>query len=222
MIRLLTILVLPYLLFSAPPIVLVHLGKYLPPYYKTAITQAKLFNPESEIYLLVESHPCRLIQKGKIDLPDYVQVINIDRIPGKEKEQAFHKMTTHFPPYWKYVFDRFFVLERVAKEIGLNDFLHIEGDVLLYVNFDEMIPEMHSHTKGILMGYLNEIKAGPGIMFIKDHASIAELNQYILDNYRVDPIEPYRWTDMSLSAVSGLVGSLPVIPPGYSDSFDPR
>lgn len=214
MLRLLVLI--PFFLTAAPPFIFVHLGSYLPGYYTQALEQVKVFNPESAIYLLTESRPYNMHKKGKLPLPSGIHLINIDTVPHKEKSVSFRQQIRHLPQYWIYTFDRFFAIERFMKHKNLQDAIHVEGDVLIYSNFDWFLEKMRNAEEGVLMAYLNEKKAGPAVTYIRDDSSIAALTQFMMDNYRYNPERPYDCTDMSLCAESGLCGPLPVVPPGYS------
>ena len=212
--KILVLLAMTFTLFSAPPIVSVHLGPFLPPYYKYALQQAMVFNPDSEVYLLVESKLYNLCKKKKVFIPDGVRVINVDAIPHKQKQFEFRCKQAETEFYWRVVIERLFVLERFMIDRELRDMIHIEGDVLLYSDFEHLIPEMQRSPMGVLMGYVSDDLAGPGISYFRDAESIGELTEYILQNANVKA--GCQCNDMLLSARSNLVGGLPVVPPDFS------
>lgn len=215
MIRRFCFLLLFSTIAASPPLIFVHLGSFLPGYYSLAMEQAQLFNPESDIYLLVESNSYRMFEKGKLPILENVHVVNVDLFSDKAKRCTFRKKLAGLPQYWIYTFERFFVIESFLLESRLTDVIHLEGDVLLYANVTQFLPRFQQSGREMLMAYANDAKAVPGLCYFKDAKALSHLTDYMIANYEYQ--SDMSCNDMKLIADSGLCGPLPVIPQGFSN-----
>lgn len=151
-----------------PVIVFVHIGtrerefSYLP----VAIKQAHLFNPRIPIILLAnESTLHRFSTEGT--LPDDTIMISCESVPKTEEHLRFIKEWRHSGGlFWLYTSERFLYLHDLIAYLHLNDVFHLENDVMLYAELENLLPIFHDCYSGIAATFDNDQRCIPGFVYI--------------------------------------------------------
>ena len=116
---------------EAYPIIVLHKGSS--DYLKICLAQAKFSNPNSRIILLGdETNETLAKQVGA----EHYLICNYF-----SKAQEFAKIYKHYSTnpydYELFCFQRWFVVDEFINSEGLDKFLHIDSDVLLYADFSK-------------------------------------------------------------------------------------
>src|SRR3990167_10223288 len=132
-------------LFAEAPIVFVHLGKNLPEYLPVALKQARLFNPDSSIYLLANDSVL------KFAYFDRIQCISVETLPQSNEHRIFNRLSRldkrSREGFWRYTTERFFYLHEWMKKENIKDVIHLEYDNMLYVDVSTLLPIFHQHYR---------------------------------------------------------------------------
>jgi hypothetical protein len=110
---------------TAIPIIIVHKGDSF--YLSPVLEQARLFNPGNQIYLISD------IAKRKYD---FVHYHNIDEYMNRanEFEKRYIHLSSNSYFYELICFQRWFIILDFVLQHGINNFLCMDSDVLLYCN----------------------------------------------------------------------------------------
>jgi len=210
----------PFFLFCAPPIVFVHIGKKLPAYSEDAIIQAKYFNPDSNIYFLLnqeayQNAPFPIENAGAI--PVFLESLPIT--PHHKKFWTNTVLDFQFRHgFWTYTSERFFYLDSFMEEYQLSSVFHLEYDNMLYKNLSEILPIFKRHYPGCGVTFGSDRFVIPGFMYIANSNSAKDLAKFF------SRYAHKGWHDMAMiskywATNLGKIDHLPTIPPAYSKFF---
>ncbi len=210
----------PVFLFCAPPIVFIHIGKKLPAFSEDAIIQAKYFNPDSTIYLLLnqlayEKASYSIENAGAV--PIFLETLPIT--PHHKKFWANKNLNTDYlDGFWTYTSERFFYLDAFMEQYHLNHVFHLENDNMLFKNLSEIIPVLEKHYPGcgVTFGYDKFVVSG--CLYLANPDSAKDLAKFFARNAHKG------WHDMTMLSkywASNLnkLDHLPTIPPSYPKLF---
>jgi len=215
------LLISSFSLSAAPAIVFVHLGKSLPQHVAYSIAQAKKFNPDCPIYL-VGSQDALWRTDQKIE----ATLITAESLPTSREHEFFRSHSrlnrSSANGLWFYSTERFFCVQELMRSRNLTDVIHLENDVLLYADLNELLPAFQTHYRQMIGATFEEDeRCVPGILYIPDVRPLDEMLRYI--NLRAAKEE----TDMSSLAKfkedhGGIfIAHLPTIPPEYVRDYQP-
>lgn len=150
---------------SGSPLVFVHIGDKLPSYLEISLTQARLFNKTSPIILIANERALQNYE-GPLD----VEMITCESLRPTPEHERFCLRTTLSATvgggFWLYTSERFLYLYDYMVAYGVSDVFHLENDVMLYADVEEMLPLFHAHYRGIATTFESERKAIPGFVYI--------------------------------------------------------
>lgn len=207
------------MLIASPPIVFVHLGPKLPTYLPTAIAQAKLFNPESPIYLAasqVALLQCRELQ-GVIRVP-------YEMLTQSTQHETFISQARLYrvyrEPFWRYSLERFFVLHELMQEHQLTDVIHLENDVMLYRDMNELIPTLHAHYAGQLGITLdNDTRCIAGLVYVARPEPLAKFLDLVISRLRTQSYDMFYLAQFH-AVEPWSAQQLPILPQSYAMSYE--
>jgi hypothetical protein len=111
------------------PIIIVHKGDSF--YLSPVLEQIRLFNPENQIYLITD------IAKKKYDFVNYCNIEDyMDR--ANEFEKKYIHLSSNTYSYELLCFQRWFIILDFVTRHQIENFLHIDSDVLLYCNVNDV------------------------------------------------------------------------------------
>jgi hypothetical protein len=204
-------------LAHALSIVFVHIGQMLPPHLFVTISQARLFNKNCSIYLIAEEkailHAARELEN------DQVIGVACESLQPSEAHVRFRHIPGHNRGYynlWIYTSERFFYLEEFINQYNLTDVFHLENDILVYRNLEELLPVFQKYYNGMIGAtFTNVNRACAGIMYISHSLPLQAFVQCFSE-----PVNDYH-TDMHILSQFGhqhhkvWVDSLPILMPEY-------
>ncbi len=202
-------------------IVQVHLGKEIPPHVYPQLSQARLFNPDTPIYLITNTGAA--FDESLINGLGVV-IVRIESL----KKSRNHKLFSLFNRtnrrslggFWLYASERFFALESFLTVCRIQNIVHLENDIMLYESINKILPAMLETCPHIGITMDSENRCVPGFVFIRDLDSLKTMNAFLLRGYL-----SRRQNDMEAlarymaGAEKGACSALPVIPPEYRGSF---
>lgn len=174
---------LPCLLWGQCPysLVFVHIGRTLPPYLEIALKQARLFNQECPLVLIANKEA---LESFNLDLD--VQVVSCESLPQTTEHQEFLQRTKFsdqvFFGYKRYTSERFLYLYDYMKAFEVKNVFHLENDVMLYVDLQEIFSIFQRHYPGMGATFESESKCIPGFVFIADKRALQKLARHFVVN----------------------------------------
>ena len=205
---------------QAHSLVFVHLGNYIPDYLPYTITQARFFNPEIDIYLIINES---VLEQAASTIPAIcVACESLQRSPAHKNfcERSTLERSSA-KGFWFYTSERFFYLDELVRERQLSDVFHLENDILLYENLATLLPLMQKHYPNkIAATFERTFRCVPGFLYIANSQPLEQLVQFMSAQSPrgiadMDIIGSFRKVDNSI-----WIDLLPSAPPEYL--ADPR
>ena len=118
--------------------------------------------------------------------------------------------------YWFYTIERFFYLEELVRQHKLTDLFHLESDVMLYCDLEELLPVFQARYSGMIGATFEGFQRGiPGFFYIQTPEPMQQLVSFFasrshLKEPDIDMIDQFgtlygkQWID-----------ALPILPPDY-------
>lgn len=200
-------------------LVFIHLGPVIPDHARDALKQARLFNSCS-IYMVGAASA---LQVFPMDPLLEIQTVACESLPQSDAHFNFQRRSTldrdFRGGFWTFTTERFFYLESLMRALGLEHVFHLENDVMLYVDLDDLLPifvKHYLHTGGT---FDNDQRCIPGFLYLRSARDAASLTEFIAGEFEFPPEQPVN--DMTLLAAyrqrCGPVefNSLPIVPRDY-------
>lgn len=214
------ILFVPYILFAAPPIVFVQLGPRLPDYLTIAISQARLFNPDSPIYLLGHQRALKTLPRSFLS-SSKTRLVSVESL----EKDFFHNLfittskldRTYREGFWTYTTERFFFLHDFIKKNNLTDVFHLESDVMLYTNVDSLLSIARAHYPNMIaIPSDSDSRCIASIMYIANAEPLNALTKFIVDRLRSIDNDMHFLAHFRHNFFQIHIDHLPVIMPQYA------
>jgi hypothetical protein len=214
-------------------LVYVHLGNDLPEYIATSIHQARLFNPDIQIYLLASNDAYRrkcVTTNDNITLfndndATFVDVNSLEISENRLAYEASSRLDRNFRDgYWYHASARFFHLAELMTQYNLRHVVHMESDVMLYTQLSRHFNVLTTQYPGLGVTFDNDRRVVPGFVWISQVEFLNRYLQFVISNK-----EQLGLNDMaSLAAYrdfagrdSGLILPLPIASTHYTVTHAP-
>jgi hypothetical protein len=205
---------------SAHSIVFVHIGPSLPGYLSTTISQARLFNKECPIYLISSQVAIEAASSGFLE--SQVTFIPCESLISSQTHEKFRNSPSHNwsgNGFWVYTSERFFYLEEFVRQYQLSNVIHLENDIMLYVDLHQILPTLKNRYKGMIAAtFENDHRCVPGFFYISHSEPLTALIEFFPKS-----IVDYKNSDMETIARfkenfhGRLIEYLPIVAPEYAD-----
>ena len=194
-------------------IVLVHLGLEIVTYVKECVRQARVFN-RCRIILVVDSNK----EHYKSTLREFnVQVILVDPTLYDD----YTRTSALSDGFWKRCSQRFFALSQIADRMSLDTFFHMENDIMLYQNLDDIVNQCAVRFSSCIGATFDNSDRGiPGFMYFANPRCVKTLCDSIMRHPMDNDMQALRVLQRECPEC---ILSLPIVPRGheeYSDGSD--
>lgn len=171
-----------FLTLGAYSIVFIHLGPTLPEFLNEAALQARLFNKNTDIYVV--ANRIALAQADLWALQHLqVKIVPIESLNKSKEHTMFEKRSIHNTKFrqgfWRFTIERFMVLDEFMQYYQLKDVIHLESDTMLYRDVSELMPFFKSLYNGIGGVFINDHLCIPCFLYIKNAKVMKYLARYI-------------------------------------------
>ncbi|MGV0982115.1 MAG: hypothetical protein ACOYB0_07130 [Polynucleobacter sp.] len=198
-------------------IVFVHSGENVPPsYLVNALNIAARVAVNSDIYVLINRlHIGNLSQSLDEDVLRKVEFVAIEEIPQSKNTQHFQANATldrsFRNGFWFSASYRFFLIADFMRCHHLEDCIHLENDVVLYIDPADKLDRFRDFARFAVP--LDRVRAIPGVVWIKDAAIAGELTQFIATRSDANDMDA-----LGAFAMRADLGAkpLPTVPLGYA------
>ncbi len=204
-------------------IIYVHLGSSLPSYIYIALEQARLFNPDADLYLIANQQA--------IDQSEYnfaklcLKIVLCENLRMSSYHSKFMQKSTlnndFREGFWRKASERFFYLHECIVLNDLKNVVHLESDNLIYVTISEILYGLE-HYNGIGAVFDCDERCIPSFVYIKNGAAIEDLVSFMAHHAQAGH------TDMEILALykklnaSDRIDALPLIMPSYLNNYPLR
>lgn len=199
-----------------PVLVLIHLGEQWPHYLKDCIKQARLINPSTEILLFVNQ--CHSFRVNPLQVIYKVKVIFVEDLPESYESTEFQKLITQQvdlqfrKQYWRYVFERFFILQRYCLQTTLSSIYMIETDNMVYVPLDIVSKTETLFSQGMAAPFDNLEQGYPSFVFFRNGLAVFDFANYMLTCLRKSYLSDMKILGQYRSEHPERVFPYPVLP----------
>ena len=153
------------------PLPLVFIHHRNSPYLAFTLAQARRWSPTSPIYLIGDD--------TNVGVNPFIHHVNMSRY--RSSAEAFKSVYRHFSPngesYEQFCFVRWFYLRDFLRESGIDRCVHVDSDVLLYVDVNREQTNWYGYDLTLVRGYC------AGNMFVNRRAAIEDLCDLTWDLY---------------------------------------
>lgn len=174
-------------------LVYIHIGENLPNYIYDSIYQSLLVSPNSKIYVIlndsqisdfrhtISTFNINLYLKNKMNIEMHVECIPISILKIPQEYSAFitslPDATKQFrDAFWISTTARFFYIESLMEIFKLRNVYHIENDIMIYENLDEIPVDKNK----MYMVKDSHERVIPSILFIPDCSHLNRLNSHMI------------------------------------------
>ncbi|MEI8125386.1 MAG: hypothetical protein WCG42_06505 [Parachlamydiaceae bacterium] len=154
-------------------IVFVHIGNTLPPYTKTALSQARLFNPTCPIILLASEKSLDAFENTNAEIN--ITQITCESLTTTLAHKEFNAKKK-MKGFWRTTSERFLYLNDLMTQYNLTNVFHLENDNMLYTNVGSLLPIIQEHYKGMAAPFANDNRCIPSFVYIPDQQIIDRLS----------------------------------------------
>ncbi len=176
--------------------IFVHVGENIPACSYITLRQARFMNEEAAIYFLLDpkNYAKSVEEKGEFFRENQVILVDLSKIPKTQKHRRFEEISpfdkTYKGGFWNHTTERFFHLHDFLEKVPLKNVIHMETDVMLYVDMKELLP-FFLRSKAELAGTFQwTTECVPGFVFIQ-HPKIWD--RFI--DHLIEKLESYRGGD---------------------------
>jgi len=168
-------------------LILVHLGYDTPFYLRDCLHQIRLWNSPEEVDIYLVAFP----EKEETFIPlcsQYgVKFVSTTTLKKTIVHESFSKNLTNYDSafrddYWRYVIERFFYMEEVMVEFSIKAAIHMEYDVLVYMNLPPLSKKIKEHISGLALSFDNDTQGYPSFVVINDVNALSMLNGFFSVN----------------------------------------
>lgn len=213
---------------AAENLVFIHLGKDFPPYLLTVIKQARYFNQESKIFLLVDH-----VVPSSLD-EEQITLVDLQQIPMTNEHLRFLQSSpidsSISNGLWSYATERFFALFDFMVHTGSEKIFHLESDSMLYMNVKELLPILEKKEICLAAPFQSQAACIPCFVYLKNLSAFTLLIDHILfelENYKGNKPHKYVNDMHTLASFSAKYGKkaltpLPTLMPEYGKFYPKR
>lgn len=199
--------------------IIVHGGRTFLPYISDCIEQFYLVNKSPVLYVIVDKSFEELNELKK-------KYPKLEIVFRKSLKTTFlHKLYLFFARlhsgwsggFWRYVVERFFLIQEFMQQTGEENLLHFEYDNLIYedINNFEIQFSSLSDSKKILLPADGDSRCIPGIVFIPNSESLRSFCKFYIKNCTIHIKNDMLAFSDFIDRKPNLCSTLPVVPSNY-------
>ncbi len=186
-------------------IILCHIGNSLPPHIWDCVEQIRLFNDSPTYLILNKSAYNKKILEYDVT-PIYIEDIGENSNTPND--------------FWGFTTKRLFLIEESMELYNITDVIHIENDVMLYTNINNI--ELKSELALTICG---DNIASAAFIFIKTYESLRRLNELIKIHIERDGLSSNNSEMTIIKKIydndNSIFTTLPTLPDGDKTLYDP-
>ena len=202
---------------SAHSIVFVHIGPSFPQHIASTIAQARLFNPECPIYLI--ANRINLERSRSLLRDQKVTPVACESLIPSMLHRRFSQANRLWKgsAFWIYASERFFYLQEFVSQNELQDVFHLENDVMLYVDLEELLPIFKKHYENMIATtFENDERAVAGFMYISSPSPLTCLVESFPEHVASDQTDMESVAKFKKLYYKTMIDHLPIVIPEYA------
>lgn len=174
-------------------LIYIHIGKSLPKYIYDSIYQTLLVSPHTKIYVILDdsliqsfrgvisSFNLNLYLQNPLNINMHIECVPLSILKTPVEYSSFinnlPEETKNFrDSFWISTTARFFYIESLMELFKLTNVYHIENDIMIYENLDEI--QVNKNTMYMVKDAPNRVI--PSILYIPDCSHLNRLNKHLI------------------------------------------
>ena len=198
-------------------IVQAHLGPEVPRHIYAQMRQTRVFNPDTPLYLILSSGAD--YDKRAVDEVGAI-IVRKESLRKCRSHRRFLRRNRlnrrSLGGFWLFASERFFAIESFLEACRLENVVHVENDVMLYVDLDHCLPALGTRCPRIGITMDSDTRCVPGFVFIRDPEALAVMDDFIVREALKKTKNDMRALALFMNRMApDACSALPVIPPSY-------
>lgn len=165
---------------DVPSIVFVYISSSLPTYIQDSVYQARLFNPDANIFIIAPRKCFQSRKQEKISVSN-VHLVACEDLKKTEEHKLFDerclKESVKGPS--KYINERFLYIDELMQKYDLHDVFQVECDVMLYFNLSENLWIFHQHYPKMAAPFENDQLGSVSFVYFSDSSASHSYASYM-------------------------------------------
>lgn len=200
-------------------IVFIHLGSpSLPDHLTHTLSQARAFNPDVPIYLVAPV----LALEDPILQELQIKTVSCESLSLSEPHKQFLLSEGHMRTaggFWIHTTERFFYLEELIEQYELQDVFHLENDVLLYRDLNELQPIFAQHYQGkIGATFERDGRCVAGFFYISNALPLQKLVEALPKKIVEGGTDMESIAQFKIQCQNQWIDELPIVCPAYFEN----
>ena len=163
----------------------IHIGENkFPPYLNIAVEQARLFNNDCSIYVLVNATHKSILSSQFAE--KNIEIVALEDIPRTPEHDTFEELVQfnkkYKSDYWIFTRERFLSLYDFMKNRNLRHVFHLENDVMLYTELKQLLPFFEKHYQTIGATFDSDERVIAGFVYVASTSAAATLAKFLSEN----------------------------------------
>lgn len=172
---------------SRSSIILVHLGTDKPHYIRDCIRQIRLWNNPGEVDIYLVAFPELAEVFGPMCEEYFATFVSTASLTSTKSHKQFLEDYTNYDStfrtgYWRFVVERFYYMEETMRAFNLKSAIHLEYDVMLYMNLASLQEKFATHIPNMALAFDNDVQGYPSFIVINNIDALELLNGFICVN----------------------------------------
>lgn len=159
-------------------IVFVYIGS-IPSYIEHTISQARLFNPKANIFLIGNKQSLDSIKSEKIK-ESHIKMVTCESLKPTLHHKLFEQncQIKNRTGGWKFTSERFMFIDELVSEYNLENVFQVECDVMLYADLSELLDVFKTYNE-IAAPFQNDNLASVSFTFFASPLAIRKFAEFI-------------------------------------------
>lgn len=170
-------------------IIIVHLGEDLPHYIRDCLEQLRIWNSPEEVKIFLVTFP-ELIELLEPICRDFsITFVSTEALLPFQTESHKYFLANYKNydaafrnGYWRFVIERFYYMEELMRSYKLTSAIHLEYDVMVYIDIAALQTKFNEHIKGIALSFDNDSEGYPSFIIINSLGALELLNGFMAIN----------------------------------------
>lgn len=201
-------------------IAFVHLGNKIPDFVSDNLLQTRIFNKNCPIYLLANQQALNnYVEKQNLNIT-FIPVETLEMSPThKQFQQKSTLDKIGGDGFWFFTSERFLFLDDFMQQYNVTDLFHLENDVMLYRDLNDLLPIFKEHYKHIAATFDNDTRCIPGFLYIATPSDMHALAEEFLATAHQGKNDMQVLCSLRNKYGTDRIDTLPIIMPEYKEHY---
>lgn len=202
--------------FADYSMIFVHIGDSLPSHAFHSLAQARLFNKECPIYLIVNQgavNPASLADHN-------ITVVTCESLNKTRNHLGFIQRNNLGGGFWSHTTERLFYVDDLITQYSLQNAFHLENDVMVYTNLETILPLFEKNYPNMIGATFDcDTRCIPGFLYFANSKPSNKLTQFIAQNVRPGANDMVFLSEFKDKHHKTYIDHLPIVNTSYTNYY---